>query len=589
MNKKELIEKIASEPNPLSETQRAAVLSQKRYVRVIAGAGAGKTETLTRRIVYLLLIEGVDPSSIVAFTFTEKAAQSMKNRIYQRVREYGREDIAKRLGEMYIGTIHSFCLRTLEDKFSSDGYGNHQVLDANREMAFLMRVGWRLGIHKNNGNYSKECSDFLANVNAVYSEFMNLEIVKKASPEFYEKLMAYREILDDKKSLTFGRMIYDCVKKLEKHPEKMDYVKHLIVDEFQDIDAAQFKLIRIIGERASVFVVGDPRQSIYKWRGSNEEFFQNFGDEFGNGLVDFIEINENRRSVKKIVEFSNAFADTFEDVKYPHMVPTRTEEGDVRTVALADKYLEAEWVVEQINGLVKNGFRYSDIAILLRSVNTSATPFLDEMKKRKIPFSVGGKVGLFKRDDAQAIGRLLAWLDEKGFWVEDPWSGTQIEGEELLKTGIEHWKYAVDFHLPSDIETKLKEWKQSVLNGEYKTFKEVYYELLIVLGYKNLDFSKPLDAAIGANLGRVSVMIQDFEAARRITEKKNPHWKKDLHDLCWFMNSYAIKAYDEQSGDDTQKADTVQIMTVHQAKGLEWPVVFVSSLVTRRSARTSGG
>ena len=579
-------EDIINKPVPLSEDQKKAVLSTERFVRVIAGAGAGKTETLTRRIIYLLLVKKVEPSAIVAFTFTEKAALSMKNRIYQRIQEHGREDIAKRLGEMYIGTIHGFCLRVLQEKFSDEGYGSYKVLDANREMAFLMRIGWGLGLKPGKKeNYSQNCSDFLANVGVVYGEYLDKSLVKKKALKFYEKLVRYEERLDMHRSLTFGRIIYECVRRLEDAASRLDEVEYLIVDEFQDIDRAQFRLIEIIGQTASVFVVGDPRQSIYKWRGSNEEFFQNFGDTFNP--VEFVEINENRRSKRKIVDISNAFADSFEGVSYDHMLPVRQEDGDVRTVALDTKGIEAEWVAEQIERLVKNGFQYSDFAILLRSVNTSATPFIDEFRERKIPYLVGGKVGLFKRSEAQAIGRLMAWLDEKGFWIENPYKPkVKVEGDDLLKTGIEYWNLAVDFDVPDDLEARLIDWKARVLDEELKTFKELFYELLVVLGYKVLDHDKPLHAAMAANIGRLSGMVQDFEMARRLVVKQDPNWKRDLHDFCWFMNSYGIKAYEEQTADDIRKVNAVQIMTVHQAKGLEWPVVFIPALVSRRFPST---
>ena len=112
----DLIDRILNEPKKLSDSQKAAVLSNKDHIRIIAGAGAGKTETLTRKIVYLLLIERVDPSSIVAFTFTEKAAQSMKSRVYDRLKRLGGDEVCARLGDMFIGTIHGYCSRLLEVK-----------------------------------------------------------------------------------------------------------------------------------------------------------------------------------------------------------------------------------------------------------------------------------------------------------------------------------------------------------------------------------------------------------------------------------------------------------------------------------------
>ncbi len=262
--------RILSKPSSLSDSQKEAVLSDKRYVKITAGAGAGKTETLTRKIIYLLLVKNVDPSSIVAFTFTEKAAENMKNRIYHRILEYGREDIAKHLGKMYVGTIHGFCLRVLQEKFSDNGYGNYKVFDDNQEMAFIFRVGRSIfGNEAHFNDYFK----FIKNVNAVYGEYIDKKELKAKAPEFYEKLIKYEELLDENKHFTFGRIIYECVQNLEINPEKLENIKYLVVDEFQDIDMAQFNLIKLIGKKASLFVVGDPRQSIYKWRGSDEKFF----------------------------------------------------------------------------------------------------------------------------------------------------------------------------------------------------------------------------------------------------------------------------------------------------------------------------
>ena len=140
-----MIKEILEKTTKLSEDQSKAVLSKSRYNRIIAGAGAGKTETLTRRIAYLILVNKIEPSEIVAFTFTEKAAQSMKSRIYQRTEELVGSTGTAKLGEMYIDTIHAYAKRVLDDYFR---YGNYSILDENKEIAFLMRQGWGLGVHR---------------------------------------------------------------------------------------------------------------------------------------------------------------------------------------------------------------------------------------------------------------------------------------------------------------------------------------------------------------------------------------------------------------------------------------------------------
>jgi DNA helicase II / ATP-dependent DNA helicase PcrA len=580
----QILTRILNEPNKLSDNQREAVLSSSKFVRVIAGAGAGKTETLTRRIVYLLLIKNIKPSDLVAFTFTERAAQNMKSRVYQRIMQLGREDIAKRMGEMYIGTIHGFCLRILEDYF---GYGNYGVLDENQEMAFLLRHGWGLGLHTG-GFYTKSCEEFLNTINVIYSEQMEREKLKKHAPDFHEKLIKYEQILDDHKRLTFGRMIYEAVLRIQEHPEKLPKIQHLIVDEFQDIDNAQFQLIKLIGSHAQVFVVGDPRQSIYQWRGSNERFFLDFLKQFQDTHP--VEIKENRRSAKKIVHVSNKFADCFDDVKYEHLDAIRNHDGEITKLRFEDEDEEAVWVVDQIEQLVKkNGCKFSDFGILMRSVKTSAEPLIQEFKDRRIPYIVGGKVGLFKRDEAQALGRLLSWVVEDGFWVENPYAwNTRITGDDLLTSGISLWQNAVNFQLPKDIDERLSRWKIDILIEKYSNFKIVYYELLSLLGYHKFEITNNLHQACMANLGRFSSLIQDFEVAMRFEEKSHK-WKTEMKNLCWFMNTYAVKSYEEQNVDDIRKVNAVQIMTVHQAKGLEWPVVFLPALIKKRFPSSFAG
>jgi len=585
MNRSDLVQRIMEEPKSLSDDQRAAVLSDARYLKVIAGAGAGKTETLTRRIAYLLLCKEVEPSAIVAFTFTEKAAQSMKSRVYQRIMELGGEKLTKNLGEMYIGTIHGFCLRILEDHF---GFGNHGMFDENQEMAYLMRIGWNLGLGQKHGLYAKNCENFLNNLGIFYNDMLDREILKQRAPDFYKMVVAYEKNLDDVRRLTFNRMSQEAVLRVEKEPEKLGKIDYLIVDEFQDVNYNQFKLIQLIGKNACVFVVGDPRQSIYQWRGSNESFFLEFDKHFEG--AEEIEIRENRRSTRRIVEVSNRFADEFADVDYEHMEPTRKDDGEVVKLQFENSDYEANWIADQIERLVEEKeCRYSDFGILLRSVITSGGPFIEEFRNRHIPYLVGGKVGLFRRDEAQAVGRIMAWLFDEGFWVNDRYSWkNQTTGDDLVETGLQHWQNVIDFPVSNNIRDGLREWKEKVLDGEFKNFKQVYYELLTLLGYRNLDPGNDNHAACMANLGRFSSLIGDFEVSVRLGGRK-ARWNTDVKGLCWYMNSYANRAYEEQTADDMRNVNAVNIMTVHQAKGLEWPVVFVPALVKQRFPSSKAG
>jgi DNA helicase II / ATP-dependent DNA helicase PcrA len=576
-----VVENIINNPFPVSEEQKKAILSEDRYVRVTAGAGAGKTEVITRKIAYLLLEKKVDPNSIVAFTFTNKAAQSMKSRIYQRVEQIAGPTATSKLGEMYIGTIHAYAKQVLDDYF---GYGNWTPLDQNQEVAFLMRIGWELGIQKYDRFYANACRKFLRVVDMVQSELLDNDILSTEAPDFFKLYKGYWDKLEEYKQLTFGRMISESVKLITDAPETLSHVKYLIIDEFQDINQSQKEFIRLIGSNGSIYVVGDPRQSIYQWRGSNQQFFTEF-DLTYSGTISF-NITRNRRSGKKIVLNANRFAESFQDLTVEPMKPTRDSQGYIGSATLETPLDEAKWIADQIQELVETQkiITYSDIGILTRSVNTSAGPLIDEFRSRQIPYIVGGKVGLFRRDEAQAVGMIFSWFSEKCYWTPNPWKWQiRIEGDDLIDSAFNSWCQAHNHGIPNDSEAKLREIKKELYKKKprFNNFSELYQEVLNILGFHSLDYTSPGDSAVMANLGRFNNLLTDYETANRIGGRR-PKWKTGLNGLFWFMQGYGLKAYEEQPSDDIRNVNAVQLMTVHQAKGLEWPIVFLFSLTDRR-------
>jgi DNA helicase-2/ATP-dependent DNA helicase PcrA len=416
----------------------------------------------------------------------------------------------------------------------------------------------------------------------VWDEMLSRRTLEERVPAFYDRLVRYESLLDRHKLLTFGRMILLAVLRLREAPDALSYVKHLIVDEYQDINRAQEELIGLVGSHGEIFVVGDPRQSIYQWRGSDERFFESFSERFKEARN--VTIRENRRSSKRIVANANKFAGTFQRT-YEPMQPTKPEEGLIGTVCHASPVFEAKWIADQIEDLVGNrGLKYSDIGILTRSVSLAAGPLVDELKARRIPYIVGGKVGLFKRDEAKAMGCIFSWFCENGFWVENPWKWNEkITGDALLEAALQFWRVAYHHTFPEDAETRLRKIKADFnsTRSSYRNFTAIYHDVLAVLGFRELDHENPNDAALMANLGRFHNLLTDYETANRIGGR-TPHWKHDLRNLCWFMSSYAIQAYEEQPSDNIRGINAVQMMTIHQAKGLEWPIVILFSTVKNR-------
>ncbi|MEW6048591.1 MAG: ATP-dependent helicase, partial [Bacillota bacterium] len=565
----------------LSEEQRRAVCARERYVRVVAAAGAGKTETLTRRILYLLAA-GADPRSIVAFTFTEKAAAEMKERLYQRGGELLPADVVNRLGEMYVGTIHGFCARLLQDFF---GYGNQTVLDENQEVAFLMRHGWGLGLQELEGRYSDNCLRFLESLGVVCNEGLCLKDVARcadpadpAGAGFAGRVRSYWELLDRHRLLTFGLLIRLAVENLEGNRLTLPY-RHVIVDEFQDINRAQEQLISHLAERAETcFVVGDPRQCIYEWRGSDPACFERFARAFGAGEYP---LTVNRRSARAVIQVANRVAERFEasELRSPMDYLPDAPPGQAFHLACATPADEADYIADAIRALVDRAVcRYGDVAVLLRSVSTSGPEFTRAFRERNIPYLVLGKIGLFRRPEAEALACLFVWCAGLSWWRS---AVERYEGDRLLDRARQLWPGGIADGPP-------QAFRDSLVDGRYGDLIEAYYDLLAQLGVHTWDPEDSEAAVRLANLGRFSKVIGDFQAAYwRGARRPSPG--SVVSGLAWYLIGYATGGYAEQLPDPIPDADAVYLGTVHQAKGLEWPVVFVPALVAGRFPSSKAG
>ena len=625
-------------------------------IRVIAGAGSGKTETLTMRIINLLLLKKAKPEEIVAFTFTEKAAKSLKTRIYQRIQQMSENEILNSLGKMYIGTIHAYCLQLLKDSYD---FGNWDMLDEVSQLVYVRKYAGDLRFfldkkhfqrdYKANISIQDRPKKFLQSYEILYNEELDLQKVEKERPKFIEKIKILEDYFKKDRVLTFGQLIKLAIENLEKNRNPVKDLKYLFVDEYQDVNKAQVHLVRLLGEdipslgkRTQIFVVGDPKQSIYHWRGSSLDCFLNFASLYDKKKAQTFIIPENWRSLTDIVEISNCFSDLFK-INNPHLEskPQRKNKGFVCDVFFKSYEEEAQWIVKQIKELVKKNFiEYRDIAILYRSVKKSAQYLIEECKNQEIPYVLGGKVGLFRRLEIQALVKFFAWLSDQGFWYID---NEKLEGNRLVEEGTNEWLLSckennIKINLTNqDVLNILNEWKTYWLNEINRVFKEIkkeksnlensthnpdveqalmddtmrmdtedtdlsgtrlqnkrkilnfddYFEgpsyvkmlsdLLGRLKIKELDYDNPLHAAMLANIGRFSEILNTFE----FTLKRGGSvilLDNKIKDLCFFLQSNE-ELFEERQGEDLRYIDAVQIFTVHQAKGLEWPVVFIPWLI----------
>ncbi len=569
----------------LSPEQQRVVDQRGADLQIIACAGSGKTESVSRRIA-ALIEEGAEPASIIAFTFTERAAAELKERIVRRVAERMGADFRDRLGPMFVGTIHAYCFRLLQDHVPR--FGNHDVLDENRHAGFLSREHRALGLSRLGAKHWQPIRDFAKAVDVIGNELIPLEALD--GTPLGDCVRAYRETLDRFHFVTFSSLISAAVEALSDatiHARVTAGLRHLIVDEYQDVNPAQERLIQLLAQPpVALCVVGDDDQSIYQWRGSDvrniRELTQRRPD------AETVTLDTNRRSRPAIIARAASFAQTIPDRLPKTMQPSRPP-GDAELVCWSadTEEDEAARVAGTIARLHERGFRYRDVAVLYRSVRTSAPPLLDALEARSIPYACGGRTGLFLQPEISQLARIYAWFVD-GDWQEARWGEARPVTLDALVAGL-----AGSFTPGPDLRRYLEDWKAFVRRGIRPiSLVDEYYQLLDRLGVRAIDATTPNGSARLGALARFSEILADFEhvqrRGRRLDENEG-RFRSGQDRGIWYLRSlynyllhWARDAYEDFAGEQTIEIDAVDVLTVHQGKGLEWPVVFLPALVGGR-------
>jgi len=569
--------------------QKLVISHRGGHLQVIACAGSGKTEAISRRVA-ALIDEGAEPDQIIAFTFTERAAASLKARITKRIAESKGPGFLDRLGPMFIGTIHSYCLRLLQDHVP--GYGNHDILDENRLAGLLSREHKRLELGKIGSQHWRPIFDFLRNADVVENEL--IPPAELSGTPFGDCYLAYRQTIDRYHFLTYGQLVTAAIAALEQpkvHARVHSRLRHLIVDEYQDINSSQERLISLLAQPpVHLCVVGDDDQSIYQWRGSDVGNILDFAARYKPAKS--LPLSVNRRSRPKIITTANGFAASIAPRLTKKMEPHRPAAGpEVHCWAAERDEDEAATIAKTIQQLHKRGYRYRDIAVLFRSVRTSSPPLVAELRARDIPFRCAGRTGLFLQPEASVLGKTYAWL------CKNDWKNERFAHPEPIDLDGLLAEYAAVFaggKAIAGLGQYLTDWQSYVSdNTAPVNLVRDYYRLLNLLGVQGLDLDDPVQAARMGCLARFSQILADFEhvtrRARYVDEEGGRVFRGGQDRGIYFyqrlfnyLQHYALDAYEDFEGEDTFDLDAVDILTIHQAKGLEWPVVFVPSLVQGR-------
>lgn len=578
-----------------SGEQRRAVEFSDGHLQIIACAGSGKTETVARKCA-VLLKKGVKPEEIVAFTFTEKAADELRSRIEGHVREMLSDEFLDLLNPMFVGTIHSFCLRLLKESLPK--FAIFDALDQHRLAGFLSREFEPLGLEKlGAGKQWKTIALFLDNTEVVENELLSFEQLgnntfSNCYKRFCEALRAFR-------LLTFGQMIALAVNELQR-PETRNRIfqklKYLIVDEYQDINPAQEALIRLMaGNSAYVTVVGDDLQAIYQWRGSTVENILTFSKRFKRVHQETLSINY--RSRPSIISTAENFSQTISP-KLPKEMKSHRSSSEPEVVCWRSEnpYTEAETIAEAIERLVANGYHYGDCAILLRSVRTSSEPFIRAFENRNIAFNCVGRTGLFRQPDAQLLGKTHAWLVDCDWQESRQTTPRRISLDALIEEY--DTRFTLDERSSVNLRRFLMDWKAAISSGEPCDLVRDFYGLLDQLKVHRYSTNDPLHIAKLGTLARFSQLLVDFESMARRTyvDGKNQIVSPQSASAKWlyrqlylYIQYYALEAYEGFAGEEHLDMNAVDIMTVHQSKGLEWPIVFVPCLTVNRFPSSKTG
>jgi ATP-dependent DNA helicase UvrD/PcrA len=617
--------------------QENAIAHRRGNLLILACAGSGKTEVISRKIA-LLVKEGTPKSSIIAFTFSERAAGELKLRIREHLEEVLPGDPA--LGDMYVGTIHSFCLQLLKEIDPS--YRKFEVMDEARQAALIMtnfhhfpdssRPGLGLNHLRQNtrsGGYWDTISVFLNTLNVVHQKQIAIRQIgdshlKTAIKRYQEIAHGYPNFFFD-----FNKIIDELISKLNVSPSILRDVRkrfqYLVVDEYQDVDDRQEELIQLVsngGKNVWVTAVGDDDQAIYEWRGARIKNILSFKDRYPNVKTE--KLTFNFRSTHAIVDIANTAIRKLppgarEDKE---MVARRWDEGshawpetmaenqDVQRRVFDSEESEAEWVVERVRQLRgtlieekdggERGIDYADMAILLRSVRTAGHLFATALQNANIPVVIKGTGGLFNHDEVLLIQAAFCLLARSDLFCRIDGESARLEEpgiREFVRSKIVGLRRGQRMRTANEeaflrwIAKKRDELDQRNLEKEQRRRRlsrriypqDIFQEMLKELGAAEGPDPWPQDVLF--NLGRLSDLVTQFEAVHQWVTPNG------LGPLCMFLGGWAAGSVDEGRLDETGTPNAVQILTVHGAKGLEWPVVFlprISSANFPSSKRNQG-
>ncbi len=561
--------------NGLNDKQYESVINTEGPLLVIAGAGSGKTKVLTHKIAYLIQEKNVLPWNILAITFTNKAANEMKERITGLVGETAKD--------IWMGTFHSICVRILRKHIEQIGYDSSFIIfDTSDQKSLIKKCLKELQID------DKQFSE-----KSVQSEISNAknemlepeQYAFKAHGDFRREKIAtvyelYQKRLKENNAIDFDDIINFTIKIFNEKPEIANYYsskfRYILVDEYQDTNKSQFTLVKMLAEvHQNITVVGDNDQGIYSFRGADISNILNFEKDFKNTKI--IKLEQNYRCTGNILKAANAIIKNNE-TKYEKKLWTQNDEGTLPRVYSADnEYDEASFIVDQISRLKEN-YKYSDFAVLYR-MNTQSRAIEDILRREAIPYKMVGGLKFYERKEIKDIISYLRLAQNPSDnlslirVINEPKRGigkTSLDQVEQMANHHETSMYEIikdaNLYGLNRVYLKSRDFIDLIEDARNKkdtmSVSEFIQYMLKKSGYiKALEDEKTIEAE-----NRIENLEEFLTVAMEFEKEEAENTLQD------FLEGMTLSS-DIDNVEETE--DSVTLMTLHSAKGLEFPVVFL--------------
>jgi len=569
----------------LNDQQRQAVTTVGGYIRVIAGAGSGKTGALSHRFAYLVK-QGVPSSDILCVTFTNKAAGEMRKRIRRMIGDFG-------VGR--ISTFHGFCVQLLKE----DGHilqypPNFLILDEEDTKSMIERYFEELGITSRQYTV-QQAKTLIAGYKGRKTDIpdpppypevlvdtqMTTLLARRRNARTWDEKIIFEYLYEQRKSfaLDFTDLIEFAIHILtfnEKARTKWQQrLQYIMVDEFQDVDDQQYKLAKILsGHHKNLFVVGDPDQTIYSWRGAQVKNILDFDKDFPDAQT--INMNVNYRSLANVINAANALIRKNKIRFLKNLIPYRKENGQAIYFHGKTQKEESEWIAKQIEAIKAHGVILSDIAILYRA-HYVARPIEESLRNHRLPYTILSGAAFYQRREVKEV---LSYL--RLIYNDEDMSFLRVINKPQRNVGKKRIAFLRDYtekHGCSYL-TALAENISSPIFAETKA--SVFLELInkYKKSYKEYSLTDLLNALLDESGYEEHLRISgDEERLNILAELKQSIYEYEttageetslesyLHDIALYTNA-----------DKNDEAESAKLMTIHAAKGLEFPYVFVCGM-----------